>query len=246
MLNLKQKRETNKTRIRSLRKIPTASFSTSIMYIKLLKAILISASHLGSLSPKSKMESCRLPFSSEDKTPEEDPEIVLDEDRGLESMTSPASGGYGRGGRQSSHDHDSVHGEDSNDSSPTGFPEESSPDQNRLHSVMKMFDLAIPLVTYLLAYRNPLFGGSSFRLLLFLIWATKFSAPWFGNLMHDYYFFANNIEFLGYGFMLTAFYSTVASFIGFSLLALIPVLCLIASVVALHTAFFNGNSVSGN
>ncbi|KAF3432016.1 hypothetical protein FNV43_RR26755 [Rhamnella rubrinervis] len=196
--------------------------------------------------------SCRLPHFS-GKTPQQGPEIDLEAGRGFEFMT-PAAGDNESEGRQSTH---SIHGEDLNNPSPTiRLPMSVSPDQDRLHAVMKtlrkqelakhMFALSIPLTTALLANQNPLSMSPPFRLFLILI-TIGFTALWIGNLLHEECHYAKNIELLGHVFVLIAIFGTMASFIGFSLLAVIPLVCLIVTVVPLGRAFISEfSSVSGN
>lgn len=186
----------------------------------------------------------RLPYFS-GKTPEQGPEIDLEAARGLELMASAARGNENEG-RQSTH---SIHGEDLNNPLPTiRLPKAASPTEDRLHSVMKilrkqelakhMIALSMPLATALLAKQDQIYMSPSFRLFLILI-TIGFTALWIGNLMHEEFHYARNIELLGYVFVLIAFFGIMASFVGFSPLAVIPLICLIVTIVPLGRAFIS-------
>ena len=129
--------------------------------------------------------------------------------------------------------------------------EEASPDQDRSPSVMEimrkqeiakhMFALTIPLAITLLANQNviPLSRSPFFRLFLILI-TIGFTALWIGNPLHVEYRLAKKIELLGCALVLLAIFGTVAFFLESSLLAVIPLVCWIATMIPLGRAFRTG------
>lgn len=110
----------------------------------------------------------------------------------------------------------------------------------------QILGLAIPMAMGLMAYYNPMAMTLATRV-AFLLLSVGFAALWNGNLLHETYpGFSHKIELLGYACMLTAFYSLVAYYLRFTYLALVPVICLILSLVPLGMAFCNRNFASAN
>lgn len=110
----------------------------------------------------------------------------------------------------------------------------------------QILSLAIPMTMGLMAYYNPMAMTLATRL-AFVLLSIGFAALWNGNLLHETYpGFSHKIELLGYACMLVAFYTLVAYFLKHTYLALVPIICLILSLVPLGMAFYNRRSVSGD
>ncbi|KAF3432012.1 hypothetical protein FNV43_RR26751 [Rhamnella rubrinervis] len=110
----------------------------------------------------------------------------------------------------------------------------------------QILGLAIPMTMGLMAYYNTMAMTLAARL-AFVLLSIGFVALWNGNLLHETYpGISHKIELLGYACVLTAFYTLVAYFLKHTYLALLPIICLILSLVPLGMAFYNRRSVSGN